>query len=252
MLNREFSLRGPESLLTCHSAWHSSYSPGSSGWSFYLLQSGGKMLEYLSIWVKSLWFPSISAQRPGKVSALDRPTQHLIGSLVGRKKKNLCKERSRNVFTNLYSSWNYSSSAVPLTDRGNTAERIYVSTYQDGELLGFVPSECGAFTVCTACQEMWVDGRFGRLHFNLCKNHFTAWFETWWVEGEGPHITVYKLANWEALRRKIEQRRMNSCQNVIHFEVSVEACAAFLLVKSILSNHWCTQPTIVIFTCYFW
>lgn len=169
-----------------------------------------------------------------------------------KKKKNLCKERSRNVFTNLYSSWNYSSSAVPLTDRGNTAERIYVSTYQDGELLGFVPSECGAFTVCTVCQEMWVDGRFGRLHFNLCKNHFTAWFETWWVEGEGPHITVYKLANWEALRRKIEQRRMNSCQNVINFEVPVEACAAFLLVKSILSNHWCTQPTIVIFTCYFW
>lgn len=95
----------------------------------------------------------------GSVSS-DQPTQHLTGSLVGWKK--LMRERG-NVCTNLYSSLTYSGFSVPLTDRGNMAERIYVSACQDGELLEFEPTEWCAFTMCTVCQKCgrWMFWKIG-------------------------------------------------------------------------------------------
>lgn len=123
MLNREFPLRGPESLLTCHSAWRSSCSPGSSGWSFIPSEwrKDAGISVHPSIQVKSLWFPSICSM-PREVSALTSPRSILQDRLWGEK----LVQQSRNVRINLYSSWNYSSCGVPRTDRGNMSERIDV------------------------------------------------------------------------------------------------------------------------------
>ena len=86
MLNRESCLRGAVGLLTCHSAWHSSRSPGFPGWSFYLcsVEEDVGLSVRPSVQVKSPWLPSICSP-PGEASVTAGPTQHLPRSLVGRR-----------------------------------------------------------------------------------------------------------------------------------------------------------------------
>lgn len=146
MLNREFPLRGAESLLTCHSAWRSLCSLGSSGWSFIPSERRKDVgiSVHPSIQVKSPWFPSICAM-PREVSALTSPRSILQDRLWGEK----LVQQSRNVCTNLCGSWNYSRCGLPLTDRGNMAERIDVcpSRWRAAGV------ECSAFTVSTVGQK---------------------------------------------------------------------------------------------------
>ncbi len=170
MLNRELSLRGRRAC------WHATpsdipHAPQGRQDGVLSPQSGGEMLEYLSI-RPSKWSALSPRQSPRCLGKCQRVPAHAASYRVACGAKNLCEKEEMSALT-FAAVWLIWASGVPLTDRGNMVERIYVSACQDGELLCWAWAHwVKCFYSVNQCARNVGDECFGRLDFKLCK-HFS-------------------------------------------------------------------------------
>lgn len=123
MLNREFSLRGPEPADMSLSLTFLVL-PGVIRIEFLSLQSGRKMLEYLSI-RPSKQSPSGSHQSAQGLGKCQRWAAHTASYQIACGAKNLCEGQGTSALT-----------GIPQTDSGNVVERMKIpKCHQEQHLL---------------------------------------------------------------------------------------------------------------------
>lgn len=127
MLNREFSSPGTREPADMSLRLTFPYAPQGRQDGVFISSQWRKRCWNICPSVHPSEVPLVPINLPDAQESVsdDQPTQHLPGPLVGRKK--LVQKKVGNVCPNLNNRWNYSSSAVPLTDRGNMVERMDVS-----------------------------------------------------------------------------------------------------------------------------